>query len=91
MAERLFHDLVKLTAVSGSVDAGTIGHIVVDRHRKWVRFLENHTDSAAQCSDISAVSIDILSVKCEGTGDTGSFNQIIHSIDGAQKGGFSAS
>ena len=66
----------------------TISDIIINTHRKWIRFLKHHSDPLTQQIDIH-IPIDILSIQSDISVNPASLNQIIHSIEGFQQCGFS--
>ena len=66
----------------------TIGNIVIDTHREWIRFLEHHSDSFTKHVDIHALVIYIFSIQKNLAFDSASFHKIIHTVDASQQCGF---
>ena len=84
-AQALLHRFIDPRAFVHSGNAQTIGNIFVNRFRKWVRFLKNHSDSPAKIDHIhlGRVNIDPAEVNCA-PGNARALDQVIHSIDAAQ-------
>ena len=89
-AQRLLNDIIKLGFIMNAVGSRPIGNIVIDAHRKWIRLLEYHSHPFSQQVYIY-IFIDIHTVQSDLPGDLTSFYQIIHTIQGFQQSGFSAS
>src|SRR5205085_5830118 len=69
-----------------------VGNIVVDRFRKWIRFLEHHPDAAPEVDHVDSRCVDIDAFDANRAArDPGPFNQVIHSIQTAQQRGLAAS
>src|ERR1041384_7007252 len=67
------------------IDAYSVRYIVVNRHRKRIRPLKNHTNTAAEIDDIRAIRGDILAVELDRTFQASARDRVAHSIQGTQK------
>ena len=69
--------------------AWPIGDVVINAHRKWVWFLENHADAFAQVVDIHG-AVNIFAFEEYVPFDAAAFDEVVHAIEGFQQGGFPA-
>jgi hypothetical protein len=69
---------------------GAVGHVVIDRHGEGVGLLEHHADAAAQIGYIPAWGVYLLPPIGQGSSDFHPRNQVVHPVNGPQKGGLSA-
>ena len=89
-AQASFHDLIQLGLGMAAVQPGAIGDIVVNAHGKRICLLKHHANVAPQSGDIQLGVQNILAaVQCL-AGDAHAGHQILHTIEGFQKSGFSA-
>ena len=65
--------------------AGTEGYVIVYRHRKRVRLLENHTDASAQQIHVH-IAVNILAVQQHLARNAAALNQIVHTVKGFKQG-----
>ena len=64
-------------------------NVIINAHRKRVRFLEHHAHAFAEHVNI-VIQINIIAVKQNFACYTAAFNQIVHTVQAAQQGGFAA-
>ncbi len=57
----------------------TIGHIVINTHWEWIRFLENHAHPSSKVNDIYII-ININAIQLDFTVDFSAFNKVIHTV-----------
>ncbi len=91
MCKGLLDNLVHFGAVFGEgVDARTIGDIFVDGFRKGVGFLEHHADLSSEGDGVDFFIVDVLAVDFDDAGDATFGDHIVHAIEAAQEGRFTA-
>jgi hypothetical protein len=84
-------DLVQIGAAARqAVNARTVGHVLVDRLRKRIGFLEHHADARPQLGGILALVMDVTAVEQDRSGDTRSRNRLVHAVQAAQVGRLAA-
>jgi hypothetical protein len=76
--------------VPDTVNSRTIDDILEDGLRKGIRFLENHPDPLAEREDVRISGVDVLPIHKHLALHADIRNDVVHAIEGAQKGGFSA-
>ena len=81
-AQALLHQLVQLLLAVVAVQAGAVGHVVVDAHGERIGLLEHHADAAAQVGHVHVLIQNILAVEQSLAGDAHIGNQIVHPVQG---------
>src|SRR5438034_3484677 len=66
----------------------TVGYVLENRLREWVRTLEDHTHALAQHYHVNRPGVDVLAIQNSLTLGTSVWNEVIHTIERAQKGRF---
>ena len=90
VAERAFHDVVKFCLVANAVRARSVSDVVVNAHRKRVRFLEHHADVLAEFVYVRAGGKNVLAVVFDFAGYANARYKVVHSVERFQKCGFTA-
>ena len=72
------------------MNSGTICHVVVNTHGEGIGLLEHHADLFAKQCGIYLGIVDVLSVQQNGSVNLHIENQVVHTVQGFQKGGLSA-
>src|SRR5690606_37553124 len=80
-----------LLRAAPAVDAQTEGDVFVDALREGIGFLEDHPDPAANLDRVHPGIVEIPAAEQDLAGDTGSGDQVVHSIEGPQQGALAAS
>ncbi|CAN4039898.1 YcxB-like protein domain-containing protein, partial [Dysosmobacter welbionis] len=89
-AERVLHDLVQLGPGADAVGPGAVGHVVIDAHREGIGLLEHHADLLAQPGGVHIGGVDVLPGVVDLPLNADARYQVIHPVQGLQKGGLSA-
>jgi len=84
-----FHSVGNVGSIAQPVDAQAIGDIFKDSLGEGVGLLKDHTHLAAQGNHIGFRTVDVFAVKDDFPFGLRSKNQIVHSVQAAQKGAFS--
>jgi hypothetical protein len=67
-------------------DAQAIGDIFVNRFRKWIRFLKDHSDAPAEIDNVHFRRVDVHAVEANCTlSDARAVDQIVHAINAPQQ------
>ena len=82
--------IVELRLIFHTMDLGTVGDVVVNRHRERVRLLKNHSHFFSKFYRVDTGSINILSIQEDFAFNSGAIDQVIHTIDAPQKGRLAA-
>ena len=84
--QRFFQTLVKKFLIAHSVQAQADDDIFANRHcRKRIRFLEHHTNSAANNRRINGFGIEILAVKKDRPFHPRLWHELVHAIESPEK------
>ncbi|CAN3975603.1 sporulation transcription factor Spo0A, partial [Dysosmobacter welbionis] len=86
-AERVLHDLVQLGPGADAVGPGAVGHVVIDAHREGIGLLEHHADLLAQPGGVHIGGVDVLPGVVDLPLNADARYQVIHPVQGLQKGG----
>src|SRR4029077_18669428 len=71
-------DFIEMRAAAReTMDARTVGDIVVDRFRERVGFLKHHADACTQLCHIDALVVNIAAIELDAAGDTSSGDRVI--------------
>ena len=79
VSQRFLHDLIQLRFVPDSMCPRSVGYIVIDTHRKRIRFLKSHTHPFPEQINVH-ISVNIFSVQSDFSRNLTSFHQIIHTV-----------
>ena len=89
--QALLHDFIQLSLVLDQPKhAWAKGHVIVNRLRKWIRFLEHHPHPLAQFGHIVIGGIDIPAFQQDLPLDARPGDGVIHPVQAAQESGFAA-
>src|SRR5205807_3864621 len=81
-AQTSFNSFVDERSFRDSRDAQTIGDVVVNRFRKWIRFLENHADPPPEIDDVHAGRVDIDAFDSDrALRDARAVDEVVHAIE----------
>ena len=72
-----------------AVGSWTVGDVVVDTHRKWIRLLKDHAHSFAENVRIH-FAVNVFAVQADVARDFATFHEIVHAIQGFEQRAFSA-
>src|SRR5205823_5346925 len=90
-AQTSFHRFVDEGPLRDSRYPQTVGDVVVNRFRKWIRFLENHADPPPEIDDVHAGRVDIDAFDSDrALRDAGAVDEIVHAIEAAEQRGLAA-
>jgi len=89
-AEAALDDLLQLGAPVHALDAAAVGHVLENRLRERVGFLEHHTDARAQGRDVDLGRVQVRAVEAQAPFDSHLVDQVVQPIEAAQQGGFAA-
>ena len=89
-AQGFFHNLIQGAATLYTLQAKTISHVLINTLGEWIGLLEHHSHALTQVSNLYRRRINILTVQLYTTLDTNIIDQVVHTIDAAQQGRFSA-
>ncbi len=73
-----------------AVDARAVGDIVIDGHRKGIRFLKDHPCALSQQGYVRLRRVDIFPVDQDVACDLTAFHEIIHAVERFQACGLPA-
>ena len=59
----------------------SVSNIVINAHRKWIRFLEYHPNSFTEQVYIN-IFVNVFAIKKELSVNAASFYKVIHTVDG---------
>ena len=88
--QRAFHQLIQLGFIAHAVELGAVGDVIVDAHGEGVCLLEHHAHPAAQAGELHLLGKDVLPFEPDVALDADAGDQIVHAVEGLQKGGFAA-
>src|SRR6185503_10084188 len=83
-------DVIERSIAGDAVDPWTVGDVLIDRLRKRIPALEDHTDALAERDDVHSLVEDALAVEAHVAFVTNTGNEIVEAVDRAQKGRFAA-
>ncbi len=72
------------------MELGAVGDIVVDAHGEGIGLLEHHAHPAAQVGELHLPGKDILALQPDIALDADARHQIVHPVQGLEKGRFAA-
>ena len=73
-----------------TVDAQPVGHVFVNGLGKRIGLLENHAHTAAQLDHIGVRRVHIPAVEGDAPRHLTAGNEVVHTVETAEKGGFAA-
>ena len=86
----LLHDLIQLFFRGGPVGTGTVGNVIIDAHGEGIRLLEHHADVPPQGAHVHVLIENAAAVIAHLPGNPHRGDQVVHAVQGFQKGGLSA-
>ena len=90
-AERFFESLVEDLPIAHSVQSQPDEHVLLDRHgRKGIRFLENHSDPAANHRGIDPGGVKVFAAKQNLAFHPRARDELVHSVKATEEGRFPA-
>ena len=85
-AQAVFHDVVEFPALAGEpVNAGPVGHVLVDRFRERIGLLEHHADPRPELHHVDVAAIDVAVVQRDGAGHPADVDDVVHAVEAAQE------
>src|SRR5262249_49583485 len=85
-AQRLLNVLVEVGfALHGAVDAWAVSNVFVDRFRKRIGLLENHTDTRAQHDGVNVLRVSVLTLDLQRACHAALIDGVVHAVDAAEE------
>jgi hypothetical protein len=86
----LFDSFVQFRSTSNPVEAKPVRHILVHGLRERIGFLEDHAYAFAEFDHIEVWTVKLLAGDSNRPLDAHPLDQVIHTIEAPEQGGFSA-
>src|SRR5437870_730623 len=87
----LLNDLIEIESpFSEAIHPHPVSDVVVNRHRKWIGFLKDHTNPAPEMDDVHSIGIDVPAIELDFALQASAWNEIVHAIQRPEKSRLSA-